>query len=117
MESDKRVYPEEMYAKELYDRLQKETFVSELNAKLTISGLGVHWHCTVSKDDAFSETYCFDEGAYGPQYLTFFRSKEETKAVLRTHDIEETLSSISTWLHSSDVEILYKKHPAVDEAK
>ncbi len=117
MESDKPVYPEEIYANELYERLQKEPFVSELNAKLTVSGVGVHWHCTASTDDVFSEIYCFDEGAYGPQYLTFFKSRDETEAVLRTNSIVETVSSVSTWLHFSDVEILYKKHPSVDESK
>jgi len=117
MGSDKHVYPEEIYANELYERIQKESFVSELNAKAAISGIGVHWQCTVSKDDIISDTYCFDEGAYGPQYLTFFKSKDETEAVLRTNSIEETVSSVSTWLHFSDVETLYKKHPSVDESK
>lgn len=117
MESDKHVYPEELIANELYERLQKESFVSELNAKSAVSGTGVHWQCTVSRNDVLSEINCFDERAYGPQYLTFFKSKDETQAVLRTNSIEETISSVSTWLHYADVKILYNKHPSVDEAK
>lgn len=117
MESDKHVYPEEIIANQLYERLQKESFVSELNAKSTISGAGVHWQCTVSRDDVVSETHCFDDGAYGSQYLTFFKSKNETQAVLRTNSIEEMISSVPTWLHYADVDILYDKHPFVDKEK
>ena len=117
MATDKHIYPEEKYAKELYKRLKREPFVSELNAKLTVSGAGVHWHCSVSRNAVLSEINCFDEGVYGPQYLTYFRSKDEIKAVLRTNSIEETISSVSIWLHYSDVEILYKKHPFVDKSK
>ncbi len=117
MESDKHIYPEEIYANKLHERLQKETFVSDLNAKVTISGAGVHWHCVVSKNDVLSEIHCFDEGVYGPQYLTFFKSKGQTNAVLRTNSIEETVSSVSTWLYYSDIEILYQRHPSVDYSK
>ena len=117
MDSDNHIYPEEIYANELYERLQKEPFILELNAKLTISGAGVHWQCDVSNNGVLSEINCFEEGVYGPQYLIFFKSKDETKAVLRTNSIDETISSVSTWLRYSDVEILYKNHPFVDESK
>lgn len=117
MDSDKQIFPEERYANELYDRLQNEPFVSELNANLTISGAGVHWHCTVSRNSVLARINCFEEGVYGPQYLTFFKVEDENKAVLRTNSIEETIDSVSTWLTHSDIEILYKKHPSVDESK
>lgn len=95
MDSDKHIYPEEIHANELYERLQKESFILELNAKLTIAGDGVHWQCDASRDAVLSEINCFDEGVYGPQYLIFFKSKDETKAVLRTNSIVETISDVN----------------------
>lgn len=117
MESDKHIYPEEIYANKLHERLQKETFVSELDAKVTVLGTGVHWQCVVSRNDVLSEIHCFNEGVYGPQYLTFFKSKGEKDAVLRTNSVEETVSSVSTWLYYSDIKTLYQRHPTVDESK
>jgi hypothetical protein len=117
MESNRRIYPEASHANELCKRLQKEPFVAEFNVKLSVQGAGVYWHCIVSRDTVHAVITCFDLGAYGPQYFTEFKQKDENKALLRTHSIEETIASVSTWIQFSDIEILYQKHPIVDKSK
>jgi hypothetical protein len=57
-------FPEEEFARELHAKLLAAGFASRL------SGVGVHWHCSVGDENHHSRTNCF--GAQGAEYLSEF---------------------------------------------
>ncbi|MCA9032824.1 MAG: hypothetical protein KDA66_18550, partial [Planctomycetaceae bacterium] len=81
-----------------------------------VEGAGVHWHCTVARDERECRIHCFalrDEA----EYLTKYRQADETIAHSRSPSVLGTLSAVADWLNGAELTEMYECYPFIDEQK
>ncbi len=101
-------FPEEEFARELHAKLLAAGLASRL------SGVGVHWHCSVGDEDHHSKTDCF--GAQGAEYLSEFVDRVGT-AWARTKELRLAVSTIVRWSQGASVADLIAEFEHVEERR
>lgn len=105
-------YPEEEIARELHREMVRQfTLLSP-----TIDGAGVHWHCTIARDDRACRIHCFALPE-GREYYTSYQQRTETVAYSRIPSRDETLEAVSDWLNGADLTSLYDRYWFIDATK
>ncbi|MBX7221086.1 MAG: hypothetical protein K1Y36_14150 [Blastocatellia bacterium] len=105
-------YPEEDIARDFHRKLVRR-FTDQ---SPTVEGAGVHWHCTVGKNQRACRINCFDLPD-GCDYFTSFKQDAVTVAYARHPSSEEALAAIAEWLDRVDLATLYDRYPFIDATK
>ena len=105
-------YTEEDLATDLH-ALLKRTFRSTPTS-ISIKGAGVHWYCTVKRDDSTCSIACF---GLGPEYYTVFKRDSAKVATARISSKEQTIDAVSDWLDGCELSELHGKFAFVDKTR
>jgi hypothetical protein len=105
-------YPEEDIARQLHRELLRR--FGELSP--TVAGAGVHWRCTVSRDERKCEISCFALRSH-PEYFTSFEQRSETVAYARVPSTDDTIAAVADWLNGADLPQLYDRYRFIDAGK
>lgn len=122
------IRPEEIYARQLYQELEKEFCdsqnLSELcpNIEISIEGAGVHWHCSVARHLNKCTISCFDVNFTnldykGAEFYTTFKINEQDVDEGRTFDRDITIAAIKNWIQNKPLEYLYSQYDFIDQEK
>ena len=105
-------YPEEDIAREFHRELVRR--FGALSP--TIAGAGVHWHCTVGRDDRECRIHCLTL-RNAREYFTSFRQGSEAIAYSRIPSSDDTLRAVADWLNDVDLPEMYDRHRFIDARK
>jgi hypothetical protein len=110
-------YPQEIYARELYARLEEKFADKILNVRLTIQGKGVNWRCTANREENFCKIVCIHYPHKGREYALYFEHNKQRMAFGRTPSPDDTVAAVDSWLHNASLDELYKNFGFVDKHK
>ncbi|MGR8935287.1 MAG: hypothetical protein ACU837_12980 [Gammaproteobacteria bacterium] len=105
-------YPEEDIARDLHRELVRR--FSALSP--TLDGVGVHWHCTIRRDDRECRIACFML-PQDREYYTSFQEDSQTIAYSRIPSRDDTLEAVTDWLNGTDLATLYDRYGFIDATK
>ncbi len=105
-------YEEEGHARDLHRDLSEALAPTHPDARVTVEGFGVHWHCTASRGERSCSVSCFDQG--GPQYLVDFRAGGRNEAWGRTRAKADTIGAVAAWIDGQGIEDLWARFAFVD---
>lgn len=104
-------HKQEIQARKLH-KLFSDIFSKEMpQTDVQVEGVGVHWTCTVSRNNRRCRINCF--GIDG--YLVCFNLDVDTVSSGRTRDDNELISSVRRWLQGSDLREMHKAYEFVDQ--
>lgn len=109
--------PEEMHARNLYERLSKSLVDS--TQKVEIEGAGVHWKVVVSDNVRLSTIHCFHyqmSTRVGEEYLIKF-SPQSPPVQGRTESVGEAIEAAIRWTESVSYQALCEEFSFVDFEK
>ena len=106
-------YPEEDIAVDLHSELTRR--FGSTPTLVSIDGAGVHWHCTVRRDNSECSIACFTSP--GPEYYTGFKRDSTEIATARIPSRDKTIDAVADWLDGSDLLDLHARYPFVDQTK
>lgn len=104
--------PAEDIARQLHRELLRR--FSELSP--TMDGAGVHWHCTVGRDDRECRINCFTLRS-DREFLTSFQQASEAVAYARIPSSDDTLAAVADWLNGAGLPDMYDRYRFIDARK
>lgn len=109
-------YPEEDWARDLYNDLTQRFTNRDQSILCSIEGRGIHWLCIVKYDRYTCFIDCFDEFGRA-EYAINFQQNSKKMAGGRTHSKLETIHAVEVWIKSGEISLLYKQFSFVDRVK
>ncbi len=113
-------YPQQNIAEELFEKISNYFNENELKIKISIDGVGVHWNCSISKENRKTVIHCFEfqnHEIIKPEYLIEFREDVKIIAWGRTFQSQLVLQSCEDWIQSFSLDSMYDRHSFVDYNK
>jgi hypothetical protein len=108
-------YEQEDHARDLHRGLSEALAPTQPDARLSVEGFGVHWHCTASRGERSGRVFCSDER--GPEYLVSFKCGNRTDAWGRTRARGDVIAAVAAWIEGQRIEGLWERFLFVDRRK
>jgi len=106
------IYQQELLARELYADLADRFSTQEPSCDVSINGAGVHWHCTVRRQDRSCHVSTYEPPA--PAYWIGFKQGDHYIAGGWTASLDDIQATVRLWIEGSDRATLYEQFAFVD---